>query len=64
MKQMKEFKVFGKNVMLTWRDGRKIREGSERQICHRITCKGYKRKCVNGGNEMFKEQYSPANIDI
>ena len=52
--------------MQTWRDGRRNkRESCERQACHRITCKGYERKkCVHGGKERFKKQYSPANIDV
>ena len=30
-----------------------------------IPTKGYERKkCIHGGKERFKEQYSPVNIDV
>ena len=52
--------------MQTWRDGRRNKkEGCERQVCHRITCKCYERKeCIDVGKEKVKEQYSPANTDL
>ena len=42
--------------MLTWRDGRRNkREGCERQVCHRVTCKDYERKeCIHGGKERVR----------
>ena len=50
--------------MQTWRDGRRNkRELCERQVCHRITCKDYK-KLIHRGKGRVKEQYSPANTDI
>ena len=55
--------VFGKSVLQTIRDGR--RDSCERQVCHRITCKGYEmKKCVHEDKERFMEQYSPVNIDV
>ena len=42
-----------------------IREGNERQMRHRITCKDYVRKYfIDRCIERFKEQYSPANTDV
>ena len=43
----------------------KIKEGCERQVYHRITCK----EIIIGRNvsmeeKRVKEQYSPANIDV
>ena len=47
-------------------DGRRNKkEGCERQMCHKITCKDYERKdYIHGDKERFKEQYSAANIDV
>ena len=42
---------------------RNKRERCDRQIFHRITWKDERKKCVHGGKERFKEQYS-ANIDL
>ena len=42
-----------------------IKVGRERQMCYRITCKGYERKeCVHEGKERIKGRYSAANIDV
>ena len=52
--------------MQAWKDGkRNKREGYERQVCHRVTCKNYKRKeCIHGDINRVKEQYFPANSDV
>ena len=51
--------------MLCKVERRNKREGCERQVCHRGTCKDYERKeCIHGGKERVKEQYSPANTDV
>ena len=61
---MEEFKYLGK-VICKHEKIEEIKESCKRQACHRITCKDHERKiCVHGGKERFKEQYSPAKIDV
>ena len=65
MGDVNEFKYLG-TMLCNYGDGENNkREGCERQVCYRISCKFYKTKeCVNGGKERIKDQYFPANIDI
>ena len=65
LEEVKKFKYLGTVLCKHGEMDGEIRESYERQMCHRITSKGYERKeCVYGDIEKFKEQYSPANIDV
>ena len=65
MEEVKEFKYLGTVLCKHGEMEREIRKSLVKGRCVMITCKGYERKeCVHGGKEIFKEQYSSANIDI
>ena len=53
---------FRSSIFMTpgFHDGRgNKREGCEKQVCHRVTCKDCERKeCIHGGKERVKEQYT------
>ena len=65
MKKVKAFEYLGTVLCKHGEKKGKIRQSCEWQVCQRITCKGYERKkSVHRGKKRFKEQYSPANVDV